>query len=210
MAVNQMPCVFCNSQLDVPELYGNFESHERSGLIFHEFCKLLSSGLFSSNDNNDVTRTHYKGYAIRDINKELRRARKKICRYCRENGATIGCCQSRCRISFHLPCGINNKALSIFADNYESYCVEHRPRPAYIQDHDNFKNMLNEQLAPTERQVSANIQCIACLEELTPPFEECTVLKPECCEVYVHKGCFQKMAFNAGLHHFRCPTCNNV
>ncbi|VDD75044.1 unnamed protein product [Mesocestoides corti] len=42
-------------------------------------------------------------------------------------GACVGCCNSKCRASFHLPCIFEAKGLTIFSGAFDAFCSHHRP-----------------------------------------------------------------------------------
>ena len=42
------------------------------------------------------------------------------CVFCKKTGATIGCVVSRCRVVFHLPCGLENGVLNQFTGKFWS------------------------------------------------------------------------------------------
>lgn len=65
------------------------------------------------------------GFLPEDIQKEIKRGSKLTCSRCKRNGATIGCCKSACRNSFHLPCAIKANCSSEFIDTYRSFCNVH-------------------------------------------------------------------------------------
>lgn len=49
------------------------------------------------------------------------------CVYCKSHGASISCCQERCRKSFHLPCAIENNCDFDLNDENQSFCNLHSP-----------------------------------------------------------------------------------
>uniref|UniRef100_T1J9L2 PHD-type domain-containing protein n=1 Tax=Strigamia maritima TaxID=126957 RepID=T1J9L2_STRMM len=105
-------CAFCmTNSVDVLNL-GKFERKDE--ITVHYFCMLLSSGL-SQNGKDDEG---ILGFLLNDIRSEIRRGQKLKCYYCRRNGATIGCSESRCQKKFHLPCAVAQKCLHQFTDAY--------------------------------------------------------------------------------------------
>lgn len=43
----------------------------------------------------------------------------QACTYCRKSGATLGCDVTRCKVAFHLPCGIENNSLHQFFNSFK-------------------------------------------------------------------------------------------
>lgn len=74
------------------------------------------------------------GFLKTDIQKEIRRGKRlvinyiqrkktynylkyfnlKVCSYCKKSGATLGCCNVKCKKIFHYPCGLRAGTLNQF------------------------------------------------------------------------------------------------
>lgn len=130
--------------------------------------------------------TDLMNFLPKDIKSEIRRCAKLSCSFCKKRGASIGCCNQKCKKKFHLTCGFANKCTSNF-EKYESYCDLHSP-----------------ELAATHQ---INDLCGICCSELG----ECHVSRSVqfgCCndEKFYHINCLRKKAQEKG-NDFMCPTC---
>ncbi|KAG8320232.1 ubiquitin-protein transferase activity protein [Homalodisca vitripennis] len=182
-------CVFCHTQ-DIDELkYGPIYMHKN--IITHYYCLLLSSNMGQNGRDCDGI----LGFLPNDINKEVRRGMRLYCSFCREGGATLGCDISRCKVVFHLPCGMKHGTLHQFFGEFKSFCAKHRP----VQ-------RISEKILA---ESSKGAMCGICYEKVIPrPIHE-TLWAP-CCQksAFFHRDCVQKLATSAG-YFFKCPLCNN-
>ncbi|KAJ7344913.1 hypothetical protein JRQ81_000863 [Phrynocephalus forsythii] len=182
-----MPCGFCQRADNCPEKYGERRSYEDYNLTVHYYCVLMSSGIWQRGEDEEG----FYGFLPEDIQKELNRAARLKCTICKKKGASIGCVASRCKRSYHFPCGIERGCIFQFRDNFPSYCWKHRP----TQKRPSNSNELS--------------QCIICLElvEHAPSYN---ILTTPCCKnAWFHRDCLQCQALSAGVFFFRCPVCNN-
>ncbi|XP_074650131.1 uncharacterized protein LOC141905214 [Tubulanus polymorphus] len=179
-------CLFCGTSSKDENFYGKLFS--LNGISVHYFCMLFSSGLCQ---NGGSEKDGILGFLTIDIKKEYRRGKRLKCGYCKNKGATIGCCMKACRMMFHFDCGRKNGALHQFFGTYSSYCHSHR---------------LKQQIPP-DRTYSD--PCPICMTpvETVPSLQS---LKPQCCrKTWFHRSCIEKFAVSAGLYFFKCPMCNN-
>ncbi|KAJ9595463.1 hypothetical protein L9F63_013374, partial [Diploptera punctata] len=184
-------CLFCNQYEDNELQYGKF--YELDGdIVTHYYCLLLSSNMEQNGDDNEGI----LGFLRKDILKELRRGRQLACSYCRLLGATLGCCASRCKKVFHLPCGRRAGSLHQFFGQFKSFCATHRP----LQKID--ANIL-------QQSKNKPATCPICYDQVDPTAFRTTLWAP-CCRVnaWFHRDCVQKLAMSAG-YFFKCPLCNN-
>ncbi|GIY16709.1 hypothetical protein CEXT_393531, partial [Caerostris extrusa] len=176
-------CIFCDKD---SMLCGKLI--DRKNFSVHHDCLFFSSGLSQRGKRN---KDGVLGFLLTDISKEVQRGQKLKCFYCKKTGATVGCCNSFCRKSYHLPCGLKNDSLQQSYHSFKSYCKSHKP--------------LQEAIAtPVDQSM-----CHICMSELSRrDFENC--LHSPCCKNWFHRACLGAYAFNAGLHFLKCPLCNNV
>ncbi|XP_077271141.1 G2/M phase-specific E3 ubiquitin-protein ligase-like isoform X2 [Temnothorax americanus] len=80
-------CIFCKSSTNDVVLYGN--KYTKNGITIHNFCLLFASGL----QQKDEANVGILGYLEEDVKRELKRASKLTCFYCKLRGASIGCCR---------------------------------------------------------------------------------------------------------------------
>ncbi|KAH8280700.1 hypothetical protein KR054_002673 [Drosophila jambulina] len=182
----EQPCVLCLSKDDDELIFGKV--HKQDGVVVHCNCLYLSSNLVQ----NGNERQGILSFLKKDIMNEVRRCRMLRCFYCQRFGATIGCCRSKCRRTFHTKCGYDNLAVSQFSGRFNSFCHQHvpkypfRPRPAEL--------------------------CMICFESLVPArkrFSVATSVQSPCCRNgWYHRQCLQKYANSAG-YFFKCPLCKN-
>ncbi|XP_054270224.1 uncharacterized protein LOC128991406 isoform X2 [Macrosteles quadrilineatus] len=183
-------CVFCH-QTDIDEMkYGPVYMHKN--IITHYYCLLLSSNMEQNGRDSDGI----LGFLGNDIHKEVRRGARLYCTYCRSGGATLGCAVAKCKVVFHLPCGMKHGTLHQFFGEFKSFCAKHRP--------------VQKISAKILAESSKNAMCGICYEKVVPrPIHE-TLWAP-CCQksAFFHRDCVQKLATSAG-YFFKCPLCNNT
>ncbi|XP_029454866.1 G2/M phase-specific E3 ubiquitin-protein ligase [Rhinatrema bivittatum] len=181
-------CVFCQRRDDCPEKYGEKKTYKEHNLTLHYYCLLMSSGIWQRGEEDEGI----YGFLVEDIRKEVTRARRMACNVCKKKGASIGCVESRCKRSYHFPCGIERECIFQFTGNFGSYCWDHRP----VQNS-----------SPIRQPGSS--PCTICLEfvEHLPTYN---ILQSPCCKsAWFHRECLQYQALSAGLYFFRCTVCNN-
>ncbi|XP_025268901.1 uncharacterized protein LOC112639372 isoform X2 [Camponotus floridanus] len=184
-------CCFCNLTEDDELKYGKF--YEYNGIVTHYYCLLLSSNMEQKgNDDEGIL-----GFLIEDIQKELRRGKRLTCSYCKKIGATLGCCNVRCRRTFHFPCGLKDGSLYQYFGEFRSYCINHRPKQQ-IDEH------ILKQISPLD-----NTLCYICYNKVNPIDFVKTLWAP-CCKknAFFHHKCIQQLALSTG-YFFKCPLCNN-
>ncbi|TGZ37682.1 DNA polymerase zeta catalytic subunit [Temnothorax longispinosus] len=199
-------CSFCNSKEDNEVEYGKIYEHD--GIVTHYYCLLLSSNMEQKgNDDEGIL-----GFLAEDIQKELRRGKKLVhinrssiipvlyvapCSYCKKIGATLGCCNVKCKRIFHFPCGLKAGSLHQFFGEFRSYCVNHRP-----------KQKIDDQILKQIRSVDS-VLCYICYDKINTNDFVKTLWAP-CCrkDAWFHRNCVQQLALSAG-YFFKCPLCNN-
>ncbi|XP_034273844.1 G2/M phase-specific E3 ubiquitin-protein ligase [Pantherophis guttatus] len=182
-----LSCEFCQRADDCPEKYGEKRTYEDCNLTVHYYCVLMSSGIWQRGEDEEG----FYGFLPEDIQKEINRAARLKCAICKKKGASIGCIASRCKRSYHFPCGIERGCLFQFRETFPSYCWKHRPTQKRLS---NYKG---------------SSQCTICLElvEQGPTYN---ILTSPCCKnAWFHRECLQRQALSAGVYFFRCPVCNN-
>ncbi|XP_077320918.1 G2/M phase-specific E3 ubiquitin-protein ligase [Lithobates pipiens] len=183
-----LPCMLCGRTENCIEKYGEKKTYAEHNLTLHYYCLLLSSGIWQRGEEHEGIH----GFLVSDIKKELNRAKRLRCRICKLAGASIGCVISRCKRSYHYPCGLEKQCIFQFMDSFRSYCWEHRPVQTFPRSEPN--------------ESSA---CTICLEPVNhvPSYH---VLRGPCCKTsWFHRECLQYQALSAGLFFFRCTVCNN-
>ncbi|XP_076754834.1 uncharacterized protein LOC143425718 [Xylocopa sonorina] len=184
-------CCFCglskNSELE----YGKFYQHD--DILTHYYCLLLSSNMQQrGNDDQGIL-----GFLVKDIREEVRRGKRLVCSYCKKAGATLGCCNVKCKKIFHYPCGLRAGTLNQFFGEFRSYCIKHRPQ----QDID--KQVLDELVRSNE------VVCYICYDQVDP-YDTVNTMWAPCCKknAWFHRTCVQQLAMSAG-YFFKCPLCND-
>ncbi|XP_030069546.1 G2/M phase-specific E3 ubiquitin-protein ligase [Microcaecilia unicolor] len=186
--IQSPPCVFCQRKDDCPEKYGEKKTYNEHNITLHYYCLLMSSGIWQRGEEDEGI----YGFLVEDIRKEVSRAKRMTCTVCKKKGASIGCVKSRCKRSYHFPCGVERECIFQFTGNFGSYCWDHRP----VQ---NSSTVRHPESSP----------CTVCLEfvEHLPSY---SVLQSPCCKTaWFHRHCLQYQALSAGLYFFRCSVCNN-
>ncbi|XP_061486850.1 G2/M phase-specific E3 ubiquitin-protein ligase-like isoform X3 [Rhineura floridana] len=149
--------------------------------------KLMSSGICQRGEDEEG----FYGFLPEDIQREINRAARLKCTICKKKGASVRCVASRCKQSYHFPCGVERGCIFQFRENFPSYCWKHRPTQKHSSDS------------------KGSSQCTICLElvEHAPSYN---ILASPCCKnAWFHRDCLQRQALSAGVFFFRCPVCNN-
>ncbi|CAL8094810.1 unnamed protein product [Calicophoron daubneyi] len=117
-------CVLCLTTDNHP-LLGDLR--EKNGITVHINCIFAASGIFQEDAKCSTNGKYIEGFSLSAIEQEVHRGRSLGCSYCRNSGATVGCCISACHCSFHLPCVTKAKGITIFEGSFPSYCRRHVP-----------------------------------------------------------------------------------
>ncbi|XP_075226646.1 uncharacterized protein LOC142327445 isoform X2 [Lycorma delicatula] len=183
-------CVFCEANI-VDELkLGTI--YKYGSIVTHYFCLLLSSNMEQNGQDDEGI----YGFLPVDIEKEVKRGKKLRCTICRKRGATLNCSVTKCKVVFHLPCGVNKGSLHQFYGQFKSFCVLHRPR-----------QRINEDILKLARTEPGT--CPICYDTIVLNHDS-TMWAP-CCKknAFFHRNCVQKLANSFGSYAFRCPLCND-
>uniref|UniRef100_A0A1I8PEK2 PHD-type domain-containing protein n=1 Tax=Stomoxys calcitrans TaxID=35570 RepID=A0A1I8PEK2_STOCA len=183
-------CFLCKSDKKDSLQYGEFLRNKKMGIGVHTYCLYLSSNLTQNGDDSEGI----LGFLKPDIDKEQARTSHLKCFYCHKRYANIGCCEKRCRRTFHLICGLENGAENQFCKSFKSFCHTHRRKHA-------------------SKIPAPNTNCLICYDILREPNESFNpikmILSPCCRNGWYHKLCLQKLANTAG-YFFKCPLCNDA
>lgn len=116
-------CAFCKGSSlkddeyinDLGSFYGPFKS-EGKDYFCHERCAIWSPDVYLDMDNR-----------LKNIGKEIKRARKCLCNYCGTSGAGLGCLVKNCRKTYHFKCSLQED-LDCLLDckAFTLYCSEHK------------------------------------------------------------------------------------
>lgn len=218
------PCGFCQREVDDELTYGKL--YAIGEIQCHYFCVLLSSCLIQRGKDVDGL----FGFLYEDIIKEIQRAKKHKCSYCNRAGANLGCSVSQCKKQFHLPCGRERNAVSMFYGNYKSFCQSHAPKqnitPAIMANAklrmqrdnrnkkkiSNFKDLKELSICSGDQAPESDTQsvCVICYEAVDG-YPTVNTFWPPCCarDAWFHRSCLQRMALSAGMHYLKCPLCND-
>ncbi|KAM7350543.1 PHD finger protein 7 [Cochliomyia hominivorax] len=179
-------CILCKSSKKDDIQYGEFLKNKRFGV--HTFCLYLSSNLLQNGEDDKG----FLGFLEADIKDEVKRISFLNCCYCRKKYANVGCCDRKCRRTFHFICGLEHNAENQFCSDYRSYCHIHVPK--------------------RPERPSAKETCLICYDNIWNPGEKLNmvniILTPCCRNGWFHKLCLQKFAKTAG-YFFKCPLCND-
>ncbi|CAG9790473.1 unnamed protein product [Diatraea saccharalis] len=218
---NRIPCVFCQREVDDETTYGKL--YAIGDIQCHYFCVLLSCCLIQKGKDEEGL----FGFLYKDILAEVERSKKHKCSYCNKDGATLGCSISQCRKQFHLPCGREKNAVSLFYGNYKSFCQGHAPKQkipdvimskAKVRMQEKKKALkcpkVNEKEIENTNNISESLKsecvCVICYEEVDA-FPTLQTFWPPCCarDAWFHRSCIQRMVLSAGMHYLKCPLCND-
>ncbi|CAD0207160.1 unnamed protein product [Chrysodeixis includens] len=219
------PCSFCHREVDDEITYGKL--YAIGDVQCHYFCVLLSSCLVQ----NGLDEHGLFGFLYEDILMEIERAKKHKCSYCNRTGANLGCSVAQCRKQFHLPCGREKNAVSLFFGDYKSFCQSHAPKqtipPAIMvkarerritdgkikKKQANFRDLKELSASVTDdisHQSDTQSVCVICYETVDG-YPTLNTFWPPCCarDAWFHRTCLQRMALSAGMHYLKCPLCND-
>lgn len=93
-----------------------------------------------------------------DIKSEVRRCAKLKCSFFKKQGASIGCCNQKCKKKFHLTCGLINKCTYNF-EKYESFCESHSPAHEETHQIDELCGICCSQLGECHVSKSIRFDC---------------------------------------------------
>ncbi|TDG41850.1 hypothetical protein AWZ03_011740 [Drosophila navojoa] len=175
-----------NEEEDDALLYG--EWMVKQNVTVHYYCLLLSSNLPQrGGDSSGIL-----GFLLRDIRQEAAAAQKRKCAFCREKGASVIC--FKCRIVFHMSCGLENRCVYQFCDDFRSYCEKCAPL-------DDYKRQL---LADPPKSALCDI----CFRAISP-FMLHNVTYGDCCRKgFAHRTCMRRYALASG-YYLRCLWCRS-
>ncbi|XP_014087142.3 uncharacterized protein [Bactrocera oleae] len=181
-----MNCELCGSSRRDSIKYGEFLTKKGKGV--HTNCLYLSSAIAQNGKDNEGI----LGFLPNDIAAERKRVSTVRCCYCGEVMANIGCCENRCRVNFHMICGIENGAMNQFIHSFRSFCHRHVRKV-------NFRPKKDD-------------ECCICFEKIfnkSTRFSAVNMIRAPCCRNgWFHKFCLQQFAKNSG-YFFKCPLCND-
>ncbi|CAK1553169.1 unnamed protein product [Leptosia nina] len=209
VATKGATCSFCGRDVDDEHLYGKL--YAIGDIQCHYFCALLSSCLVQHGKEEEGL----FGFLYSDILAEIERSKKHRCSYCNHSGATLGCFVTKCKKQFHLPCGREKNAVSMFHGNYKSYCQRHAPKQKISGEILDCVKKRRQKLGPNPANATLSNEaqemvCVICYEAVDA-FPTINTFWPPCCarDAWLHRSCLQRMALNAGVHYLKCPLCND-
>lgn len=182
-------CIFCKIGADEDRLGKLFISKECKFGV-HQHCMFFSAGLPQNGDSHDG----FEGFLENDILKEIQRAKRLRCAFCRKTGASVGCFSPSCRKTFHFSCGESKKCLFQYYGEFRAFCVEHRPYQSISSS--------------STLHLANSTTCTICLTEVHCRLSPDTLTTPCCKDTWFHRACVQKQALASG-YYFRCAVCNN-
>ena len=189
-ATSDEVCQFCQKHGD-PNDPAIGPVFSKDGVLVHKNCLYFCAGIAQvstgSNEDSEDTLFFFK---LDDIRKEWRRSRLIKCVYCGLKCAASGCNKKRCKMTFHYPCGLLNEVQF----NYQKFSSHCRAD--------------SETQPPLTEELSDDVHCNICFDKMDPSPTYSNVYCPSC-KRWVHRDCLQNWAYKAGLHHLRCPMCNN-
>ncbi|KAI8988488.1 hypothetical protein BDF20DRAFT_855924 [Mycotypha africana] len=151
-------CAFCNDDADTSEELGQFigpfitATFNKNGVEkkrtfwAHDSCARYSPEVFCTPEG--------KWY---NVTLALRRGRGMRCYACKEKGATIGCFESKCTKSFHLPCA--QKPISNFKNGVIFWCKSHE---AYYNKKDTYVNIFSCDGCKKQMDDESWFTCVSC------------------------------------------------
>ncbi|KAK4525629.1 hypothetical protein GAYE_SCF15G3538 [Galdieria yellowstonensis] len=107
-------CAFCKSdQTSLGRLLPIFHYNNCEKVRWvHSQCALFAAETFEDDTGN-----------IHCVTRALSRGQRSRCSFCKELGATVGCCMSRCQRNYHLSCACRTSGT--FLEEKKFYCFKH-------------------------------------------------------------------------------------
>ncbi|CAD2216562.1 PHD-zinc-finger like domain/PHD-like zinc-binding domain containing protein, putative [Angomonas deanei] len=90
---------------------------ESDGYSFHVACALWCPEVYFSTKEGKLV----------NVAEAVERGQLIKCAKCRRTGATVGCIEESCQLSYHLPCAIEANNVKLNTDCYELCCTRHSP-----------------------------------------------------------------------------------
>ncbi|KAI7883175.1 hypothetical protein K492DRAFT_235544 [Lichtheimia hyalospora FSU 10163] len=162
-------CAFCNDDDDTSEDLGKFigpfviATFNKNGVErkrqfwVHDACARYSPEVFCTPEG--------KWY---NVTLALRRGRGMRCYACKEKGATIGCFESKCNKSFHLPCA--DKPVNYFRNGLIFFCPTHE---AYYNKKDTYVNVFKCDGCQKQMQDESWYTCLPCASSYFRSYDLC-------------------------------------
>ncbi|KAI8875798.1 hypothetical protein K501DRAFT_327341 [Backusella circina FSU 941] len=162
-------CAFCNDDDDTSNELGQFIGpfiiatfnkngvEKKRSFWAHDSCARYSPEVFCTPEG--------KWY---NVTLALRRGRGMRCYGCKEKGATIGCFESKCSKSFHLPC--SQKPASYFKNGVIFWCQTHE---AYYNKKDTYVNIFNCDGCSKKLEEETWFTCVQCATSYFSTFDLC-------------------------------------
>ncbi|KAG5590649.1 hypothetical protein H5410_041163 [Solanum commersonii] len=121
---NQIQCAFCRSAEEsevsgvmVSYLNGNPVKEDVNGapgvIHVHKYCAEWAPNVYFGDDD------------VVNLESELKRSRRITCFFCGVKGAALGCYETSCRKSFHVPCAKLTPECRWDSDNFVMLCPLH-------------------------------------------------------------------------------------
>ncbi|KAI7896252.1 uncharacterized protein EV154DRAFT_411870 [Mucor mucedo] len=163
-------CAFCNDDDDTSKELGSFIGpfviatfnkngvEKKRSFWAHDSCARYSPEVFCTPEG--------KWY---NVTLALRRGRGMRCHGCKEKGATIGCFESKCNKSFHLPC--SQKPVSYFQNGVIFWCGIHE---AYYNKKDTYVNIFNCDGCNKKLVDESWFTCVPCASSYFSSFDLCS------------------------------------
>ncbi|KAI8997788.1 hypothetical protein BDB01DRAFT_714441 [Pilobolus umbonatus] len=163
-------CAFCNDDEDTSNELGEFigpfviATYNKNGVEkkrsfwAHDACARYSPEVFCTPEG--------KWY---NVTLALKRGRGMRCYSCKEKGATIGCFESKCSKSFHLPC--SQKPVSYFKSGVIFWCSVHE---AYYNKIDTYVNIFNCDGCNKKMDNESWFTCVPCASNYFSSFDLCS------------------------------------
>jgi len=179
-------CIFCKGKEDREYIFGKFHS---SGvkLRAHYHCLYFSSSLEQKGKNHQDVH----GFLSEDILKEVKRGMGIKCHKCGTTGATVDCCNTKCKRTYHFRCGTESGMLNQYCGAFNSFCIDHRPT----------------QKVPKCFLKDLPVTCIICNEIVIGKPNYDVLWAPCCKENWCHHDCIQRLALISADDIMKCPIC---
>ena len=184
-------------------------------IVVHLYCLLTSPGFSQGGVKMGDKNEGIKGYLPREIKKEIDRAKKLSCLYCKKRWAANGCHVSKCRATYHTSCAIdatlspdNNQWVQLQmrkmsnANHYQSWCWKHAKKHAV------------KFIKPSNitRSSPSFFKCSFCSDPIDRRLIKeapIKIIQCFCCKSFCHMICARDSALMTGKKHFKCLSCHH-
>ncbi|WKY05747.1 hypothetical protein Q1695_006167 [Nippostrongylus brasiliensis] len=164
----------------------------------HELCALMTPEVLTVDNPSPLGAMMFET-DLKQLQSAFIRGRPLVCNVCHERGALVGCCCSKCRLVFHLPCAMRSQCYIDYED-FRCFCSKHSAEA--------FKGTVRSIFATDNGKKTHDGECCLCMEAVESKVVLHGVVRTNCCGTrFYHYDCMKNATIVRG-QELRCPACN--